>query len=69
MRSVTKRYFRMNKVIPITPVFKKGSKSKPSNYRLISLKSQVAKILESFVCDRVSGRLSERINYREACVM
>ena len=35
----------------ITPVFKKGSKSKPSNYRPISLTSQVAKILESIVRD------------------
>ena len=41
----------------ITPVFKKGSKSKPSNYRPISLTSQVAKILESIVRDTMQDFL------------
>ena len=41
----------------ITPVFKKGSKSKPSNYRSISLTSQVVKILESIVRDTVQDFL------------
>ena len=39
----------------ITPVFKKGSKSRPSNYRPISLTSQVAKILESIVRDTIQN--------------
>ena len=43
----------------ITPVFKKGSKSKPSNYRPISLTSQVAKILESIVRDIIQDFLSQ----------
>ena len=41
----------------ITPVFKKGSKSKASNYRPISLTSQVVKILESIVCDTIQDFL------------
>ena len=41
----------------ITPVFKKGSESKPSNYQPISLISQVAKILESIVCDTIQDFL------------
>ena len=42
----------------ITPVFKKGCKSKPSNYRPISLTSQVAKILESIVRDTMQECLT-----------
>ena len=43
----------------ITPVFKKGCKSKPSNYRPISLTSQVAKILESIVRDTMQEYLTK----------
>ena len=37
----------------ITPVFKKGCKSDASNYRPISLTSQVVKILESIISDSI----------------
>ena len=43
----------------ITPVYKKGCKFKPSNYRPISLTSQVAKILESIVHDTMQDFLTK----------
>ena len=42
----------------IVPVFKKGIKSDPANYRPISLTSIVLKILEKIVCHKVSSYLS-----------
>ena len=41
----------------VTPIFKKGSKSKACNYRPISLTSQVVKILESIIRDTLYGFL------------
>ena len=41
----------------LTPIFKKGDKSCPVNYRPVSLTSQVCKILESIVKDNIIARL------------
>ena len=43
----------------IIPVFKKGVKSEASNYRPISLTSQIIKILESIVCDSIHKLITE----------
>ena len=37
----------------ITAIFKKGSKSDPSNYRPISLTSVICKIMESIIRDQI----------------
>ena len=39
------------KIAEVRPIFKKGAKSNPSNYRPVSLTSVVCKIFESFVRD------------------
>ena len=42
----------------IIPVFKKGEKSKATNYRPINLTSQIIKILESIVFDSIHKLLA-----------
>jgi hypothetical protein len=42
----------------ITPLFKKGNKMDPSNYRGISLTSIICKLLEGFVKDKIINHLS-----------
>ena len=37
----------------ITPVFKKGSRNKPENYRLVSLTSVVCKLIETLIRDHM----------------
>jgi hypothetical protein len=37
----------------VTPIFKKGSKLKPENYRPVSLTLVICKVLESLIHDRV----------------
>ena len=37
----------------ITPLFKKGSRSKPDNYRPVSLTSVVCKLLETLIRDHM----------------
>ena len=41
----------------VTPIFKKGAKSKPENYRQISLSSIPGKILESIIKDQIVDHL------------
>ena len=41
----------------IAPIFKKGSKDSPGNYRPISLTSIICKILESIISDRIIDHL------------
>ena len=43
----------------VTPIFKKGAKDLPNNYRPISLTSQVCKILESIIRDNIIRHLKE----------
>jgi hypothetical protein len=43
----------------VTPIFKKGAKSNPSNYRPVSLTSVCCKVMESVVKDRVTAHLLE----------
>ena len=42
----------------ITPIFKKGSRSKPGNYRPVSLTSQVCKVLERIIKRAINAHLS-----------
>ena len=37
----------------VTPIFKKGKKSPPGNYRPVSLTSVICKLMESLVCDHM----------------
>ena len=41
----------------ITPIFKKGSKNEPGNYRPISLTSVPGKMLESIIAERITAHL------------
>ena len=43
----------------VTPIHKKGDRSEPSNYRPVSLTSQVCKVLESIIRDRIVEHLTE----------
>ena len=43
----------------ITPIFKKGSKVSPTNYRPVSLTSQVVKVLETLIRSRMVKYLDE----------
>ena len=49
----------------ITPLFKKGSRSKANNYRPVSLTSQVVKLLERLVYDHILNNL--KINGTISC--
>jgi len=44
----------------ITPIFKKGSKSEPANYRPVSLTSLPCKVMERMVRDVIMNQLLER---------
>merc|ERR1712055_74012 len=43
----------------VTPIHKKGDRTEPSNYRPVSLTSQVCKVLESIIRDRIVEHLTE----------
>ena len=47
----------------VTPLFKKGSRTKTTNYRPVSLTSQVVKLLERLVYDQVLLTLNQKQNY------
>ena len=49
------------KLANVTPIFNKGSKSKPENYRPVSLTSICCKLMESIIRDQVVTHLE--INY------
>ena len=46
----------------ITPLFKKGSRNKPENYRPVSLTSVVCKLLETLIRDHMVEFLVKQIN-------
>ena len=43
----------------VTPIYKKGKKNDPNNYRPVSLTSCVCKILETIVTDQIMLHLTE----------
>ena len=43
----------------VTPIFKKGDRTDPANYRPVSLTSQVCKVLESIVRDKMLEHLED----------
>ena len=45
------------KTANVTPIFKKGSRSQPENYRPVSLTSQLSKVMESVVRDAITRHL------------
>ena len=47
------------KTANITPIFKKGDRNNPANYRPVSLTSQVCKVLESIVREKMIEHLNE----------
>ena len=46
------------KLTRVTPIFKKGKRDDPNNYRLISVIPTVAKIFEKCICDQISEYLN-----------
>ena len=48
------------KLANVTPIFKKGSKSLPCNYRPISLTSVICKILETLIRDKLVSHLEDK---------
>ena len=49
------------KLANVTPIYKKGSKNKPENYRPISLTSISCKLMESIIRDRVNSHLTRNL--------
>ena len=49
------------RIANVVPLFKKGSRDNPGNYRLVSLTSVVDKVLERIIRDRIYNHL-ERNN-------
>ena len=54
------------KIANVTPIHKKGDRTDPSNYRPVSLTSQVCKVLESLVRTRVIEHLDRNNLINEA---
>lgn len=46
------------KVVKLKPIFKKGKKTEPFNYRTISLFKSISKIIERFIYDQTNTFLS-----------
>ena len=44
----------------VNPMFKKGLRSKPSNYRPVSLMCILSKLVEHIVCSQVRGHLDRQ---------
>ena len=47
------------KLANVTPIFKKGAKTTPGNYRLVSLTSIICKVMESLLRDQIVIHLAE----------
>ena len=54
------------RVANVTPIFKKGDRCDPANYRPVSLTSQVCKVLESIVKEKVFEHLTKHNLLNEA---
>ena len=50
----------------VTPLYKKGGKRKPGNYRPVSLTSIICKIMESIVRDQVVGHMASNNLFSDA---
>jgi hypothetical protein len=50
------------KLAEVTPIYKKGSKSEPGNYRPVSLTSTVCKVMESIIRDKVMAHMEQFIS-------
>ena len=50
----------------VTPIFKKGDRNQPSNYRPISLTSIVGKLMESIMVDKVTSYLESNLLLRSS---
>ena len=48
------------RIANVTPVFKKGKKGDPGNYRPVSLTSVPGKVLEQLVLDAISKQVEEK---------
>jgi len=48
------------RIANVTPIYKKGSRQEPGNYRPISLTSQIGKVLESIIRDEMVIHLKDR---------
>ena len=49
------------RIANVTPVFKKGKKEDPGNYRPVSLTSVPGKVMEPLVLDTISRQLGENV--------
>ena len=56
------------KLADVAPVFKKGDRKLPSNYRLISLTPLICKVLESVIRDKMFDYLLHGFMPRRSCV-
>ena len=54
------------KIANVTPIFKKGSRCQPENYRPVSLTSQLSKVMESVVRDTITGHLDRHHLIRDS---
>ena len=54
------------KLANVTPLFKKGDKSNPGDYRPISLTSVVCKLMESILRDKIVKFLEKNIIIRHS---
>lgn len=45
----------------VTPIYKKGIKSQPSNYRPVSLTSHISKVMEAIIKDKIVGHLQNHV--------
>ena len=48
------------KVANITPIFKKGKRTDPNNYREVSLTSAVCKIMETMIRDEIRAHMEDQ---------